>query len=166
MPDVMLRARALVVINRPLGEVFAYVSQPELHHEWQPELVHVKHHTSPDSAASIHEVRKMMGRRIEHRIDDIEHLPNRRISHKGGSETHTLERHWRFAESAGGTRVTFEVTVYPRGEMPPVGRAVFERALRRDVEHALQHLKEILEAGDELRETLAELEPHPPSSGV
>lgn len=166
MPEQMLRARALVVISRPLEEVFAYVSQPELHHEWQPELVHVKHHDRPGTAASIHEVRKMMGRRIEHRIDDIEHLPNHRISHKGGSETHSLERHWRFAASGRGTRVTFEITVYPKGEMPPVGRQVFERALRRDVEHALQHLKEILEAGDELRETLAELKPHPPSGSV
>lgn len=156
----MFKVSASVDIERPVDQVFAFVADPHNQHVWQPGLHHVK-----AEGNVIVEVRKIMGRRVEHEYEVVDMAHNRHLIHRGRAKSHEGEatRHMRFEPIGDGkTHVTMELEVDTRG-MLKSGEPVVERMLARDLRSDLEHLKDALEVRPEFHETLsANLEHHQP----
>ena len=149
----MIRIRSSVTIHRPVADVFKWVSDPTLHPHWQLGLVEVKQ----DTERTLVEVRRLLGRRIEHVIEVVEHEENRLIRHRGGAESHQVDRSYTFEDSCGSTLLTMEVDIKSGGVFE-MAAPTLERMLKRQMESSLQHLKDILEAHSDLA-TMAETLP-------
>jgi carbon monoxide dehydrogenase subunit G len=142
----LIRVSTSTTIERPVAEVFAYVADHRNQHMWQPGLHEVK------VDGDIHsEVRKVMGRRVEHRLELTDHVVNERITHKGKGQGHESEytRHFLFSGDGKSTKVTMEMDLDTKGILK-AGEPVLERILHREITSALEHLKDILEAHSDL----------------
>ena len=129
-----------------MAEVFAYVADHRNQYMWQPGLHEVK------VDGDIHsEVRKVMGRRVEHHLELTDHVVNERITHKGKGQGHESEytRHLTFAGDGKSTKVTMEMDLDTKGILK-AGEPVLERILHREITSALEQLKDLLEADTDL----------------
>lgn len=142
----MFKVSASVAIHRPIGEVFAYVADPHNQHAWQLGL----HEVTVDGNSQS-EVRKIMGRRVEHKLEKVEHSENKKISHRGKGHGHEseLSRTIGFADNGKSTTVTMDLEVDTKG-MLKAGEPVMIRMLEREVRSDLEHLRDILEAHEDL----------------
>jgi len=97
------------------------------------------------------EVRKVMGRRVEHHLELTDQVVNERITHKGKGNGHESEytRHLTFAGEGDSTTVTMEMDLDTKGILK-AGEPVLERILHREVRSALEQLKDLLEAHTDL----------------
>lgn len=154
----MIRIRSSVTIQRPVAEVFDWVHNPELHTHWQLGLVEVAHYPAERRLV---EVRRLLGRRVEHVMEIVEHEQNRRIRHRGGADTHNIDRVYTFEDSYGGTLLTIEVDMSSVGVFA-MAVPTLERMLKRQIDGSLQHLKDMLEADPELDEMARKLPMHDP----
>jgi uncharacterized protein YndB with AHSA1/START domain len=152
----MIRIRSSVTIQCPVEAVFDWVHNPERHTHWQLGLVEVAHFPAE---RRIVEVRRLLGRRIEHVMEIVEHEPNRLIRHRGGADTHNIDRLYTFEEANGGTRLTVEVDMSTVGVFA-MATPTLERMLKRQIDGSLQHLKDMLEAHPELDEMARQLPLH------
>jgi uncharacterized membrane protein len=144
----LIRIRSSVTIQRPVDVVFDWVQHPELHTHWQLGLVEVAHFPAEHRLV---EVRRLLGRRIEHVMEIVEHEPNRLIRHRGGADTHNVDRLYTFEEAYGGTLMTIEVDMSSVGVFA-MAAPTLERMLKRQIDASLQHLKDMLEAHSDLDE--------------
>ena len=137
-----------VQINRPVEEVFSYVSTVESQPEWSTSVIEVRKDTPgpPKEGDTFTSVSKFLGRRSEtpFRITSIE--PNRQISYRatGGPLpdqrwTHTCE------EVSGGTRYTMVLEGEPGGFFR-LAEPLIQRAVNRQFRADLGTLKDMLEA--------------------
>ncbi len=71
-----------ITINRPVAQVFAFVSNPENNKQWQPEVIEHKMVSEGPMAlgSKMRHVSKFMGRRIESNLDINEFVPNQKIA--------------------------------------------------------------------------------------
>ncbi|MEP7104894.1 MAG: SRPBCC family protein [Chloroflexota bacterium] len=146
-----IKAKGSVTIDRPISEVFAYVEDPHNQHNWQPNLQEVR-----VSGQSITEVRKQLGRRVEHQIEVVDRQENKKLSHRGAASSHegAMERHMTFEEAdSGKTKVSLEVDVDMRGKLGPAAQMA-QRAIQRDITGNLEHLKDLLEADESHRRAM------------
>jgi len=153
----MLKASGSVDIHRSVEDIFKYVEDPHRQHEWQPGL-----HQVTVNGSKITEVRKTMGRRIQHDVVLSDRQENKKLSHKGDATSHagTFERHMTFeALGADRTRVTLDMTIDTRGALGSA-RPVVERMVQREVQNDLEHLKDLLEAHSDLHTAIERLEKH------
>jgi len=141
--------RAGIEIDRPPGDVFAYVEQLDRHGEWQSAIVSArKEPPGPTRVGTRNiEVRKVPGGPRDFVSEIFQYDPPRRIAARGISKgpirptiVITIE------PLDGGTRsrYTLELTLEGRG----IGKlfAIFaRRAARRQVPIDEQRLKEVLE---------------------
>ncbi len=83
----MLNIEKSVVINRPLEEVFAFVSAGENWSQWAAELVETrKTSEGPLGVGTTYtHVAQMLGRRIENGYEVTEYEPNSKVSMKATS---------------------------------------------------------------------------------
>lgn len=142
----MIKIRSSVTIQRPVEVVFDWVNNPERHTHWQLELLEVAHYPAERKLV---EVRRLLGRRIEHVMEIVEHEENRRIRHVGGADTHSIDRLYTFEDSYGSTLLTIEVDMTSDGVFA-MAAPTLERMMKRQIDGSLQHLKDILEAHPEL----------------
>ena len=144
----MLHAEESVEINRPVEEVFSYVSTVESQPEWATPPMEVRKDTPgpPKEGDTFTSVSKFLGRRFEtpYRITSIE--PNRQFSYRatGGPLpdqrwTHTCE------EVSGGTRYTMVLEGEPGGFFR-LAEPLIQRAANRQFRANLETLKDMLEA--------------------
>ena len=146
-PD-MLHAEESVEINRPVEEVFSYVSTVESQPEWATPPQEVRKDTPgpPREGDAFTAVAKFLGRRLEtpFRITSIE--PNRQFSYRatGGP---IPDQRWNntFEEVSGGTRLTLVVEGEPGGFFR-LAEPLLERAANRQFRADLGTLKDMLEA--------------------
>lgn len=152
----MLKASGSVDIHRSVEDVFRYVEDPQRQHEWQPGLHQVK-----VDGTKMTEVRKTMGRRIEHDVELSDRQENKKLSHKGDATSHdgTYERHMTFEDMGGKTRVNLELMIDTKGVLGSA-RPVVERMVQREVQNDLEHLKDLLEAHSDLHTAIEKLEKH------
>ena len=145
-PD-MLRSEESVEINRPVEEVFSYVSTVESQPEWATPPMEVRKDTPgpPKEGDTFTSVTKFLGRRFEtpYRITSIE--SNRQFSYRatGGP---LPDQRWTFAfeEVSGGTRYTMVLEGAPGGFFR-LAEPLIERALRRQFRADLGTIKDMLE---------------------
>ena len=143
-----MRVEESVQINRPVEEVFSYVSTVESQPEWSTSVIEVRKDTPgpPKEGDTFTAVTKFLGRRSEtpFRITSIE--PNRQFSyHATGGPlpdqrwTHTCE------EVSGGTRLTAVVEGEPGGFFR-LAEPLIQRAVNRQFRADQETLKDMLES--------------------
>ena len=148
----MLKATGNVEINRSVGDVFKYAEDPQTQHEWQPGLHQVK-----VSGNRTTEVRKTMGRHVEHDVELSDRQENKKLSHKGDAKSHdgSFERHMTFEDMGGNkTKVTMDLMVDTKGALG-AAKPIVERMVQREVRNDLEQLKDMLEAHGDLVPPLA-----------
>jgi len=143
----MVKVETSVVINRPIGEVFAFVTNPENSPQYESG-VHEAKKTSKGPmgvGATWQEVRQFMGRRIESTNEVTAYEPNKKFSFKSTSGPFPVEGGYIFEQVEGGTKVT----VTGQGETGgffKLADPLVARMVKRDLETANANLKDLLEA--------------------
>ncbi len=143
----MARIEASVVINRPVEEVFEFVTNPKNDLLWQPGVLESEQTSEGPMGVgtTLRSVSQFMGRRMEGIGEVIGYKANKKITYKEASGPTSGELSLTFEPVEGGTRVTLVGEWEPRGffRLPD---PIVVRMTQRDVEGSLANLKDILEA--------------------
>jgi uncharacterized protein YndB with AHSA1/START domain len=137
-----------ITIKRPIGDVFAVLTDVEHTGTWFPGNV-TEHWTSPPPhglGSTRHAVVVMWGRRTENDAVTTEYRPPFRAAMRGTSSNAPFEATLDFRETPDGTAVEVVSDLQMRGAqrlLGPVVAAVYGRAWGR----GLATLKELMESG-------------------
>ena len=144
----MVKVEHTVVIDRPVSEVFAYLTDLGNLPTWQSTLVEVDRKPGEDAAvgATVTEVRDVFGRRVESRLEVTENERDRRFSLRTVSGPFPFRVAHTFEEADGGTRIRFVGEGEPRGLLR-FSQGLVERNVREQTEADFATLKRILESG-------------------
>ncbi len=144
----MIKTETSVTINRPIEEVFDFVTTIENNPQWQSSTLEAKRTSEGPigvGTTSLVEL-KFLGRRIEAAMEITEYEPNKKVSFKTTSGptpatgSNTFE-----ALSEGETKVTFLLEADVGGFFK-LAEPLVARASKRDSEANAATLKDILEA--------------------
>src|SRR5512143_291695 len=104
MPKIELS----IVINRPVEEVFAFLSDFENNPKWQSTSVEArKISEGPVGAGTTYQaVTTILGRRINSEQEITQYEPNRLVARKSTAGPFPFEVEVKFERAEGGTRVT------------------------------------------------------------
>jgi len=137
----MSQVRVSLVIDRPIDEVFAFLSDMENNVKWRASQVDVLK-TSPGSirvGTTYRMVNRIFGRRLETEAEVVEYDPPRKCAIKDRSGRLPLKAQRIFEPVATGTRVTLILDAEPRGLLrvvEPFFRSLGTRRLKKDVARA------------------------------
>jgi uncharacterized membrane protein len=143
----MIKVNNSVVIERPIAEVFAYVTDIEKMPVWSSEVERAwKTSEGPlDKGTTFSSEAKLLGRRIENTIEVTEYEPNSKWSLKPTSGPVSGEIEFHFEPVDGGTK--FSVTLdADTGGFFKLGEPIVNRMLQRQYETNSATLKDLLEA--------------------
>jgi uncharacterized protein YndB with AHSA1/START domain len=167
----MVKVETSCIINRPVEEVFAYLTDVRNTRQWDSGLVELLQ--TPESAVGvgtrITEVRTFLGRKFETTSEVVEYEPHTKYIHKGQEDPFpiagslTRNYHMRindldsrlegpfpitgsltFEPTAQGTKLTWMFEMQPGGFFA-LAEPLFARSLRRNIEAALGDVKDFLE---------------------
>ena len=135
------------VINRPIEEVFAYVSNPENSPEWSSLVREVKVTTAGPIGvgATFRSVITFLGRRIEGESEITEYEPNRSFAEKSKSRPFPVENRLTFERLDGGTRVHF-TTTGESGGFFKLAEPLLVRMGKRQFDADFANLKDLMES--------------------
>ena len=142
----MPSAQHLITINRPVGEVFAFVADGTNAKQWRPGVVDVAH-LSGDGAGAVYRqgVKGPGGRRIAADYEVTAFAPNRRLAFHAVAGPVRPSGEYRFEADGDRTTVTFALEATLSGwKALLMGRAV-QSTMDREV-LTLDNLKRILES--------------------
>jgi uncharacterized protein YndB with AHSA1/START domain len=136
-----------IVINRPVEEVFAFLSNPENGPKWSSGSGDVQITSAgPIGVGTTYRtVRTVLGRRIEGENEVTAYEPNRSYATKSTSGPFPVESRVTFERVEGGTRVTGTLVGEPGGFFKlaePLLVSMFKRQFDAD----LANLKDLMEA--------------------
>jgi uncharacterized membrane protein len=143
-----MRVEESIEINRPLQEVFNYVSDVGNYPEWMAHALEVLKDTPgpPQQSDRFIVAIKSVGRRFETPYERTSYEANRRYSDRAvGGPIPNQRWDCTFREVPSGTRLTRAVDAEPGGLLKllePLQKRAAERQLRKD----MQTLKDLLEA--------------------
>ena len=143
-----MRVEESIEIDRPLQEVFDYVSDVGNYPEWMAHVLEVLKDTEgpPQQSDRFIVAIKSVGRRFETPYERTSYEANRRYTDRAvGGPIPNQRWDCTFQEVPGGTRLTRAVDAEPGGLLKllePLQKRPVERQIRKD----LQTLKEVLEA--------------------
>ncbi len=142
----MITNEKIITINRPVEEVFAYISDLPSGPEWQPGLVEVRRITEgPEGVGTQYNgVRKFMGRRMESVIEYTTYELNKKLVFKSISGNSPLVQSFLFEPTAEGTKLTARLELQTSGLMG-LAEPLIASSLKRDVDANYNNLKHILE---------------------
>ena len=143
----MVNMEVSIVINRPVDEVFASLSDLEKNVKWRSGTVEAQQiSTGPIGVGTTYRmVNSVFGRRLEGEAEVTELEPNRRFVTKTRSG-YSIEAERIFEAVEGGTRVTFVVNADLAGFFQlaePLVAGMGKRRLESDV----ADLKDLIESG-------------------
>jgi uncharacterized membrane protein len=135
-----------IIINRPIEEVFAYVSDFRNTAQWQSGVVDVR--VTPEGPMGVGTqatvVRAFLGRRLEMTVEMIEYEPPTKQAFKAISGPPTTN--WRrFEPTAEGTKLS-QVIDFHAGGFFALAEPLVARSIRRAVHGGLADLKDLLES--------------------
>ena len=141
-----MRIEESIEINRPVEDVFAYVSDVNHLPQWAGTTIEVK--DAPEGplhdGATFTDVGKFLGWRIETPLEPTVEAPHRLMYRStGGLVPHDWT--YTFEPLGHGTRMTLAVEGEPGGFFRLAG-PFFERAFKRQLTTDIQRLKDLLEA--------------------
>ena len=143
----MVKVEVSAVINRPIEEVFDYMSDPGNGPKWQSGVLEAEQTSKGPMGvgATNREVRKFMGRQIDQTFEITEYEPNRMIKQKTISGPMTLDTIYAFESVEGGTRVTMGGEGDSGGFLK-LADPLINRMAKRQMGADLANLKDMLEA--------------------
>jgi uncharacterized protein YndB with AHSA1/START domain len=143
----MIELKHNTVINRPVEEVFAYVTNAENLSHWMSELVEAKQESGGPVGVgtTINAVANVLGRRAESIQEVSEYELNSKFAIKSTSGPVENEDKFTFESVAGGTKVT-RVTEGEVSGFFRMAEPLVVRMLNRQFETNFANLKDLLEA--------------------
>lgn len=143
----MAKFEITVDINRPIEEVFAFISNPENLPRWRASALEIKRNSSePLSVGSVVRGRfTFLGRPFDGDLEIIAHEPHAKYGTKMVGGPFPLEARYTLEPTANGTQLTMVVEGTPGGFFKLAEPLVVSLA-KRSYEADLNNLKEMLEA--------------------
>ncbi len=143
----MINVESSIVINRPLEEVFAFLSDLENNLKWRSSQIEAKKTSEgPIGVGTTYRmVNNVLGRRVEDETEVTEYEPNRKFTCIGKLGSRPLEARQIFEPVEGGTRVTFVLKAEPGGFFKLAEPLVASMGRRR-AEADIAILKDLMEA--------------------
>jgi len=143
----MVTNEKIITINRPIEEVFAYVSDAGNGPKWQSALVEVHRITEGPLAVGTQYsgMRKFMGRNMESVIQYTTYEPNKKVVFESISGSSPLVQTFLFEPAVGGTRITARLEMETSGLMG-LAKPLIASGLKREVDENFNHLKDMLES--------------------
>jgi len=135
-----------VVINRPVEEVFTYVTKPENTPKWQTGMVESEQVSEGSMGVGtiFTEVRQMMGRKMAQRMEVTEYEPNRKWSFRSIEAAVPHEAYLTFEAIEDNTKVSLTSFGKPSGFFKLV-QPLIGRILRKEFVADFENLKKLLE---------------------
>ena len=142
----MKPAEQTIVIDRPVGEVFAFVTDQRNTPKWQAGLVEVRRLTDgPTGIGTRHVfVRNFLGRRMEGTNEYVAYQPDKLVTFRTISGP-PLEASYMFEPAGTGTRITSRVQLQGSGLFGLI-EPVVAAGLRREMKAAFPALKALMES--------------------
>ena len=140
-----------VLIARPLDEVFTYMDDVSLEHEWQPQLLEAEQ--TPPGPTTVGTRRRyvsdFLGRRVTNTYVVKRYEPGQRLVLESTPDSVVRARTEIRWETVGdGTRVTMALEGTPTGVLRFVPKAMLEATFDKEVAATLERLRARLEKGD------------------
>jgi len=137
-----------IEIERPVEEVFDFISRPENFPLWQESLLEIRREAKGPLrvGSEVTEIRRFMGRKMETTWTCTEHEPCERSSIEEDEGLVPFKGTFELEALGGSTLFTWTVeTPGPRGIKVP--GAIVGRMVRRQLAVDSERLKELLEGG-------------------
>jgi uncharacterized membrane protein len=143
----MIKVEDSIVINRPIEEVFAYISDLSNAPEWQTGLLEVRMTTPEPSGVGTRYtfVRKFLGRRLEASNEFTQYEPNQVVTFITTSGSVAVEASYLFEETPEGTNVTCQMEMQPGG-FSRLAEPLIAASVRREMSAEFGYLKDLLES--------------------
>ena len=142
----MAKVETSIVVNRPVGKVFQFISVNENALQWQPGLLETRitnDVTGPGRAWT--DVVQFLGRRLEVPFRLTDWQPDRKIAFQSTGGPIPMQGSYAFEPAGDGMRVTFLLTGEPGGFFK-LAEPVLMQILQRQWQTNLANLKDVLEA--------------------
>ena len=143
----MVTIESSVDINRPIEEVFAYVTDPTKAPEWSSMVLEctLEGSESIGVGSRIRGIGKVLGRRLEHTAEVTQYDPPRKFATRSVSGPGHLDVERQLESIGEGTRYHSKL-VGESGGLFKLADPIVAALMRRTVETDLQTLKALLEA--------------------
>lgn len=143
----MLKIEISAVINRPVEEVFAVVSNLENNPKWSSTFLEVKKTSQGPIGVGTtwRAVQAFLGQRIESDVEVTEYEPNRKSAQKTKSGPIPAEVRQIYERAEGGTRVSFALEGQVGGFFK-LAEPLVANLAKRSIEADFANLKDLMEA--------------------
>ena len=144
----MIRIQASVTVNRPLEEVFRFMTDNRNALQWQSGLLEARVTNDVVGIGKTWvDIVQVLGRRIEIASELTEFEPLRTVGFKSTSGPIPLEGRYAFEPDGAGTKVTFTMQGEAGGFFK-LAEPIVARSTQRQWETNLANLKDLLEQRD------------------
>ena len=144
----MVRIQASVTVNRPLEEVFRFMTNHQNALQWQSGLLEARVTNDVVGVGKTWvDVMQVLGRRIEIASELTEFEPLRVVGFKSTSGPIPLEGRYAFEPDGAGTKVAFTLQGEAGGFFK-LAEPIVARSTQRQWETNLANLKDLLEQRD------------------
>ena len=142
----MIKIEKSIVINKPVGEVFAFVNNNENSTKWQSGVVSVAMEEGPDNVVGSRyvEVRKFMGQEMKTTMEITAFTQNMKWAAKVVKGPVPYEVTMTYQAVPDGTKITTHVEGEPTGFFK-MAEGMGAGTLGKSLEEDQNHLKAILE---------------------
>jgi uncharacterized membrane protein len=143
----MLKIESNIVINRPIEEVFAVLSNFENNPKWSSAFLEAKKTSEGPIGVGTtwRGVAKALGQRIETELECTEYEPNRKCAQKSKSRPFPTEVRQTFEPVEGGTQLGVILQAEPGGFFK-LAEPLVNSILKRGIETDFANLKDLMEA--------------------
>jgi len=143
----MVKIEMDVVINRPVKEVFAFVSNVENDPKWSLGTLENKFTSKGPigKGSTFKEVTMFLGRKIESIGEYVEYVPNKKIVCRVASGPMPAEGKFYFEATNGGTKITMTMEI-EIGKFFKLAEPLLVRMFKRQLEAEHANLKDLLES--------------------
>ena len=140
----MFRYRRTIKIDRPAGDVFAFLTDLDNLARWQPSVREIRWEGELHEGAEFEETRELLGRRARSRLEVVALEPEREFSIRVIEGPVALTVRHLLEPTDGGTRLTLEAEGEAGGLMR-LAAPIAERAAARQASQDLERLKALVE---------------------
>ncbi|HKP53881.1 MAG TPA: SRPBCC family protein [Chloroflexia bacterium] len=142
----MRRFEHTELTNRPVAEVFRFLSDFANNSQWEPGVLESKQISPGPLAigAELSDVRKVMGRRVETTYEVTEYEPDRKFGLKSNSGPVRVRASYTFEPVDGSTRVTDRAEFETTG-LFKLAEPLFARSVEKQMKANFAKIKQLLE---------------------
>jgi uncharacterized membrane protein len=139
-----------VIIHRPAGDIFTYLTESEHLLDWSSVVIAVR--ADPcrplQGGSRLRVTARFLGRWRETSYEVIECQPHSHLTFKGTTGIDPCVFSYQFDATGGGTTVSLEamLSLSLQAGMLGLSEAVLENIVTRQIQHDLLTLKDVLEA--------------------